>query len=311
MMAHIYYTNWRLNLSLLMSLAWVGVGKASGDDAFLQEVIKAHSLLEKKCLQQVRIEESIVRYNKGEAGSPRVHSYLANSDSYLTNEKETGVTNGFVERIVVNRPDGRYMIGKRSGDEYVLGGITPPKSALAGFDASFCLAFPFCSIWTKGPLADLLSQKTTIFQVLKRDANGIEIEISQMAGDPQSPFHMVPLRIVLDPQSYAVKSIRGLQATHDLQVAIEAQYKDGFPSTITVKSGPNKDAMSVNRVHNFTIFRSESVNNTEFGLEQFGIPEPNSTYRGWFTMTRLAWFLGVGMLVLGGTVLGGRYLKRG
>ncbi|MSR55873.1 MAG: hypothetical protein EXS09_21765 [Gemmataceae bacterium] len=240
------------------------MAQAGGEAEFLQVVRETHASLENKCLRNVRIEESFVRYLKDGPTPPRHNHYLANSDTYLIRTWTAGATEGFVERIVINRPDGRYTIGKRDSGEYVLGAYRTPQPVPESLDATFYQTFPFSSVWTRGTVADFLSQKTTTFQVIRRDGGEIEIEGTNTVNDPQWPFALSKFRITFDDQTYAVKAIRGKKADSGWHIALEVEYKDGFPRTVTFLGGKTREEMKVARIHEFAVY-------PDGGCQQIGI----------------------------------------
>ena len=108
--------------TLVLALMSCSLVRAADEAEFALAVREAHARLEQKCLFNVRIQESFVQYVNDNPSPPRHNHYIANSETYLIRTWTVGATDGFVERIVINRPDGRYIIGKRASGEYVLGG---------------------------------------------------------------------------------------------------------------------------------------------------------------------------------------------
>jgi hypothetical protein len=270
---------------------------ADGEAELLQAVREAKTRLQQACLRNVRVEESMVVYVKGDPSPARHNHYLANDDAYLTRDWTDGQKAPYVEHIKVNRPDGRFAIARQPDGEFVLGGLHPSKPVLDALDYTFYQTFPFGSLWTQGPVADFLARQTTTFRVVRREPGEIEIDVADTAADLKHPFTLSPLRIVFDDRTYAVKAIRGQWANTRRHVAIEAEYQEEFPRVVTIRSGATPEEMKVTRVHEFAVYRTENVRNTAFGLEQFGLPEPNPEYQERrLRVPRIAWFAGAGVL---------------
>lgn len=278
----------------------VAKAQVSEKDEFLETVRKAHALLEKKCMQNIRVEESVEIYTDGVPTPPgKSVTFLGTPDSFLYKTSEvTKDGKGFVERVKVTRPDGRYILAKLPDGPYVLGGVSAPKPPIDDMDHFFRWVFPFFTPWTGGKVIDLLSAKTTTFKVVRKDASGIEIEITGKKEEPKSPFNLFPMRIVLDEQTYALKSVRGRQTLTGKYISMDAEYTDGFPTAVMTKNGPEEGALKVVRVHKFPVYRTEVLGNSAFSLSQFGIPEPNQDFRRPWYGSLLVWFLAAGMLAV-------------
>lgn len=290
---------WFFFLVILVALSIPKV-QASEKSELLETISKAHNALEKKCLENIRVEESVEVYVDGKPTPGRSLTFLGTSNAFLLKTSELAKDEkSFHERVSVTRPDGKFVIAKRPNEPYVLGGASSPKSPIETFDHSFFMMFPFYSLWTGGKVIDLLSAQSTSFKVLRKDADGIEIEISRMKEGPKSPFILSPMQIVLDEQTYALKSVRGRQTISGRFITIDADYKDGFPNTITFKGGPDQGKLTVSRVHKFPIYRTEAISKSEFSLGKYGIPEPNPDFQGhWFSGWRAFWLLGAGLLLI-------------
>ena len=187
-----------------------------------------------------------------------------------------------------------------------------PKPAVDTLDLTFYQAFPFCSIWTRGPVADFLAHRSTAFRVVARPPGEIEVEVTKAPGDAKGPFVLSPMRITFDDQTYAVKAIRGRRPDGGKFVTVEAEYRDGFPKLVTVKYGDTPEAMKTTRTHEFTVYRTEPADQEVFGLEQYGIPEPNPGYqKRKLTIPRAVWFGGAALLAAGVYFVARRRLVRG
>ena len=280
-------------------IGWCSPTLADGEAELLQAVREAKTRLQEACLRNVRVEETMVVYVKGDPSPPRHNHYLANADAYLTRDWTDGQKAPYVEHIKLNRPDGRFAIAKRPDGDFVLGGLHPPKPVLDGLDHTFYQTFAFGSLWTEGSVADFLARTTTTFKVVRREPGEVEIDVRDPAADPKHPFTLSPFRIVFDDRTYAVKAIRGQWAGSRRHVTIEAEYREGFPRAVTIRSGNTPDEMKVTRVHEFAVYRTENVPNTAFRLEQFGLPEPNPEYqepRIQIHLPRATLFAGAGVL---------------
>jgi len=296
----------------LLLLAVATAAPAAGEAEFLQALRAATPRLQDRYLKNVRVEEAFVLVTDGVPSPPRHHVYRGGTDAYLHRGWTDGATQGFVERIVVNRPDGRFILGKRLAGEHVLGANTAPKDPLESIDMTFYQTFPFYSVWTRGPVADFLAHRSTAFQIVGRPPGEVEVEVTKTPGDGKGPFVLSPMRITFDDQTYAVKAIRGRRPDGGKFVAVECDYRDGFPRLVTVKYGPSPEALQTTRTNEFTVYRTEPADADVFGLEQYGIPEPNPGYqkRKW-AVPRAVWFGGAAALAAGVYFVARRRLARG